>query len=138
MAAGIATGPVTAAIRGHTVGYSVHLSHLTVLVAGCLLATLGSLLLSGDRGLPALGAVVGAGAAVCFALWRLEFVSTWCAFAAVWSVLLLGWLRRRPDAAQPHSRHRAGRGTSAPPAERAHGRRTSPLLHLLHLPHRVQ
>ncbi|MFJ9019488.1 DUF6629 family protein [Streptomyces sp. NPDC102259] len=101
LAAGIATGPVTAAIRGHTVGYSVHLSHPTVLVAGYLLATVGSLLLSGDRGLLALGAVVGAGAAVCFALWRLEFVSTWCAFAAVWSVLLLGWLRRRPDAAQP-------------------------------------
>ncbi|MFD9317640.1 DUF6629 family protein [Streptomyces sp. NPDC060053] len=99
LAAGIATGPVTAAILGHTVGYSVHLSHPTVLVAGYLLATVGSPLLSGDRGLLALGAVVAAGAAVCFALWRLEFVSTWCAFAAVWSVLLLGWLRRRPDAA---------------------------------------
>ncbi|MER5193628.1 DUF6629 family protein [Streptomyces sp. NPDC002755] len=99
LAAAVATGPVTATIRGHTVGYSVHLSHPAVLVAGYLLATVGSLLLSGDRGLLVLGAVVGAGAAVCFALWRLEFVSTWCAFAAVWSVLLLGWLRRRPDSA---------------------------------------
>ncbi|MGW0869132.1 DUF6629 family protein [Streptomyces sp. NPDC002740] len=99
LAAAVATGPVTATIRGHTVGYSVHLSHPAVLVAGYLLATVGSLLLSGDRGLLVLGAVVGAGAAVCFALWRLEFVSTWCAFAAVWSVLPLGRLRRRPDSA---------------------------------------
>ncbi|WP_062646580.1 DUF6629 family protein [Streptomyces maremycinicus] len=95
LAAAVAAGPVTADIRGHTVGYAVRLSHPAVLVAGYLLATVGSLLLSGDRGLSALGAVVGAGAVVCFALWRLEFVSTWCAFAAVWSVLLLGWVRGR-------------------------------------------
>ncbi|MDQ0579491.1 DUF6629 family protein [Streptomyces rishiriensis] len=100
LTAGIATGPVTASVRGHTVGYSVPLAHPAVLVAGYLLATVGSLLLSGDRRLSALGVVVGVGAAACFALWRLEFVSTWCAFAALWSVLLLGWVRRRPDSAR--------------------------------------
>ncbi|MDR6974998.1 hypothetical protein J2X68_001682 [Streptomyces sp. 3330] len=99
LAAGLATGPVTAEIRGRTVGYSAHLSHPAVLVAGYLLATVGSLLLSGDRRLLGLGVVVGAGAAACYALWRLEFVSTWCAFAALWSVLLLGWVRGRPDSA---------------------------------------
>ncbi|WP_413754664.1 DUF6629 family protein [Streptomyces sp. R-74717] len=35
-------------------------------------------------------------AAACAALWRLESVSTWCAFAAVCSVILLGWTGRRP------------------------------------------
>ncbi|MEV1069650.1 DUF6629 family protein [Streptomyces sp. NPDC050263] len=95
LAHGIAVGPVTAEIRGRTVGYTLDLPHPALLVAGYLLATVGSLLLSGDRGLLVLGVVVGVGAAVCFTLWRLEFVSTWCAFAALWSVLLLGWIRRR-------------------------------------------
>ncbi|MET7650250.1 DUF6629 family protein [Streptomyces sp. NPDC005486] len=101
LASGIADGPVTAEIRGHTVGYSVDLTHPTVLVAGYLLATVGSLLLSGDRRLLVLGVVAGVGASACFALWRLEFVSTWCAFAAVCSVMLLDWVRRRPDSARP-------------------------------------
>ncbi|MEU4874368.1 DUF6629 family protein [Streptomyces sp. NPDC021608] len=98
LAHGIATRPVTAEIRGHTVGYHLDVPHPPLLVAGYLLATVGSLLVSGDRRLLALGVVVGLGAAVCFALWRLEFVSTWCAFAALWSVLLFDWVRRRPAA----------------------------------------
>jgi hypothetical protein len=91
LAYGIATGPVTAEIRGHRVGYLVDLPYPRVLVAGYLVATVGALLLSSDRRLRVLGAVVAAGAAGCFALWRLEFVSTWCAFAAVCSMMLLGW-----------------------------------------------
>ncbi|AVV43938.1 hypothetical protein PYK79_52430 [Streptomyces sp. ID05-04B] len=93
LAYGIAAGPVTAEIRGHRVGYLVDLPYPPVLVAGYLVATVGALLLSGDRRLRALGAVAAVGAAGCFALWRLEFVSTWCAFAAVCSVLLVGWTR---------------------------------------------
>ncbi|UXY31655.1 DUF6629 family protein [Streptomyces sp. HUAS TT20] len=92
----VATGPVTAEIRGRTVGYAVDLSHPQLLVAGYLLATVGSLLLSGDRRLVVLGIVVAVGALVCWALWRLEFVSTWCALAAVCSVVLLGWTGARP------------------------------------------
>ncbi|MEW2050840.1 DUF6629 family protein [Streptomyces sp. NPDC005476] len=111
-ASAIASGPVTAEIRGRTVGYAVDLPHPAVLVAGYLLATVGSLLLSGDRRLLVLGVVTGAGASACFALWRLEFVSTWCAFAAVSSVLLLDWVRRRPDPA----RLPPGRSRSSGPA----------------------
>lgn len=104
LAYGIATGPVTAELRVHTVGYRLDVPHPPVLVAGYLLATVGSLLLSGDRRLLVLGAVVAVGAAVCFTLWRLEFASTWCAFAALWSVLLFDWVRRRPAARRlgPH------------------------------------
>ncbi|MFD0341056.1 DUF6629 family protein [Streptomyces sp. NPDC127117] len=36
-----------------------------------------------------LGVPAAVGAVVCVALWRLESVSTWCAFAAVCSVILL-------------------------------------------------
>ncbi|MGP4047926.1 DUF6629 family protein [Streptomyces sp. 2A115] len=91
----LATHSVTAEIRGHTVAYVLDLSQAEVLVAGYLLATVGSLLLSGDRLLVLLGVLVAVGAAICWALWRLEFVSTWCAFAAVCSVVLYGWVRRR-------------------------------------------
>ncbi|WND39142.1 hypothetical protein RI578_34765 [Streptomyces sp. BB1-1-1] len=91
----LATRPVRAEIRGHTVGYVVDLPHAPVLTAGYLVATVGSLLLSGDRGLRVLGILAGAGALVCWVLWRTEFVSTWCAFAAVCSVVLLGWVNAR-------------------------------------------
>jgi peptidoglycan/LPS O-acetylase OafA/YrhL len=94
----LATRPVRAEIRGHTLGYVVDLAHPELLVAGYLLVTIGSFLLSGDRRLVLLGVMVCAGAAVCWALWELEFVSTWCAFAALCSVVLFGWVRRQPDA----------------------------------------
>ncbi|MFE9442295.1 DUF6629 family protein [Streptomyces sp. NPDC006602] len=100
LAYGIATGPVSAEIRGRTVGYALDLSHPGLLVAGYLLATVGSLLLSGDRRLLVLGIVVAVGAMACWALWRLEFVSTWCAFAAICSVVLLGWVRARPTSSK--------------------------------------
>ncbi|MFE1802282.1 DUF6629 family protein [Streptomyces sp. NPDC059517] len=91
----LATHGVTAEIRGHTVGYAVSLPASELLVAGYLLATIGSLLLSGDRHLRVLGILVTVGAAICWALWKTEFISTWCAFAAVCSLVLYGWVRGR-------------------------------------------
>jgi Family of unknown function (DUF6629) len=99
LASFLATRPVTAEMRGHTLGYVLDLPHSGLLVVGYLAATVGSLLLSGDRLLRLLGALVAVGAGICAALWRLEYVSTWCAFAAVCSVVLLGWARVRPPAA---------------------------------------
>ncbi|MFF4851514.1 DUF6629 family protein [Streptomyces sp. NPDC001194] len=90
----ISTRPAVAGIRGHTLGYGVNVPWMPLVLAGYLFATLGALLLSGDRRLRLLGAVLGAGALACSALWRLEFASTWCAFAAVASLLVLGWVRR--------------------------------------------
>ncbi|WP_086831417.1 DUF6629 family protein [Streptomyces sp. NRRL B-24572] len=92
----LATRPVSAEIRGHTLGYTVDLPYAPLVLAGYLLATVGALLLARDRLLRILGLVTGAGAAVCALLWRTEFVSTWCALAAVASLLLLAWVRRRP------------------------------------------
>ena len=87
----LATREVRADIRGHTVGYVVGLPHAELLIAAYLLATVGSLLLSRDRALIGLGALVAVGAAVCAVLWRTEFVSTWCAVAAACSVVLWRW-----------------------------------------------
>ncbi|WP_329376372.1 hypothetical protein OG625_02320 [Streptomyces sp. NBC_01351] len=91
----LATGPVTAEIRGHTLGYGVNVPWMPLVLTCYLFATLGSLLLAADGRLRFLGVLLAAGALACSALWRLEFASTWCAFAAVASVLVLGWVRRR-------------------------------------------
>ncbi|MET8545981.1 DUF6629 family protein [Kitasatospora sp. NPDC004799] len=91
LAAAVGSRPVTAAVHGHTLGYAIGVPFPAVLLAGYLLATVGSLLVSGDRLLRRLGLLIGAGALVCALLWRLAFVSTWCALAALTSLLLLHW-----------------------------------------------
>lgn len=102
LAHALATRTVTAEIRGHTVGYALGLPRPELVVGGYLLATIGSLLLSGDRGLVLLGVLVAVGAAVSAALWRQEYISTWCASAAVCSVVLALWAKeRRPPAKSP-------------------------------------
>ncbi|MET9958371.1 DUF6629 family protein [Streptomyces sp. NPDC006326] len=90
----LASGTASAEIRGHTVGYGVNVPWTPLVLAGYLAATLGALLLARDRRLRLLGRVLAVGALACSALWRLEFASTWCAFAAVASLLVLGWVRR--------------------------------------------
>ncbi|MEU5403928.1 DUF6629 family protein [Streptomyces sp. NPDC005963] len=89
----LATRTVVAEIRGNRVGYLLDLPQPLLVVAGYLLATVGALLLSGDPILRLLGILTGAGAVVCVVLWRTEFVSTWCALAAIVSVVLLVWVR---------------------------------------------
>lgn len=93
----LATRTVTADIRGHTLGYVLDLPQSPLIIVGYLLATVGALLLGGDPVLRLLGALAGTGAVLCAVLWRMEFVSTWCALAAVASVVILGWARRQPE-----------------------------------------
>ncbi|QKW09757.1 hypothetical protein HUT18_28470 [Streptomyces sp. NA04227] len=100
----LTTHTVRAEVRGHTMAYAIGLPYPELLLAGYLLATIGALLLSADRHLVLLGVLAAIGAAICAALWRLEFISTWCAFAAVCSVVLLGWVRRTPAAPPGGSR----------------------------------
>ncbi|MFJ1864653.1 DUF6629 family protein [Streptomyces sp. NPDC088097] len=97
----LATRPVTAEIRGRVMGYALDVPFAPLVTAVYLAATLGSLLLAGDRRLRRLGVVLTAGAVVCAVLWRLEFASTWCAFAAAASLLVLGWVRRGPPPPAP-------------------------------------
>ncbi|WBP85627.1 DUF6629 family protein [Kitasatospora cathayae] len=96
LAAAVASHPVTATRYGHTLGYAIGIPHPAFLLAGYLLTTVGSLLLSGDRLLRRLGLVTGTGAVLCALLWRFAFMSTWCALAASASLLLLHWSGRPP------------------------------------------
>ncbi|MDV9191716.1 DUF6629 family protein [Streptomyces sp. SR27] len=96
LAYALATRTVEAEIRGRTVGYAVGVPYAPLVLAAYLLATVGALLLARDRLLRLLGLVTGVGAAVCALLWRTAFLSTWCALAAVASLLILVWIRRRP------------------------------------------
>ncbi|MFE4974125.1 DUF6629 family protein [Kitasatospora sp. NPDC056651] len=98
LAVALASHPVSAGVHGHTLGYAVGIPHPALLLAGYLLATVGSLLMSGDHLLRRLGLLTGAGAVACALLWHLAFVSTWCALAALASLLLLQWAGRRPAA----------------------------------------
>ncbi|MFE4519633.1 DUF6629 family protein [Kitasatospora sp. NPDC056783] len=104
----LASRPVSAGVHGHTLDYAVGIPHPALLLAGYLLATVGSLLMSGDRLLRRLGLLTGAGAIACALLWHLAFVSTWCALAALTSLLLLQWTGHRPaaDLAHAHSADR--------------------------------
>ncbi|MGW6914618.1 DUF6629 family protein [Kitasatospora sp. NPDC054939] len=113
LAVAVAVDPVTAREDGHTLAYGVGVPYPAVLLAGYLVATVGSLLVSTDRLLRLLGVLTGAGAVVAALLWRTAFVSTWCALAALVSVVLLRWVGRRPErrAAPPAPR------VSAPPAD---------------------
>ncbi|MFF4344226.1 DUF6629 family protein [Kitasatospora sp. NPDC001540] len=91
LAVAVAGRPVAARVHGHTLGYAVGVPAPGLLLAGYLVAVLGALLGSGDRHLRLLGWVTGLGALLCGLLWRLAFVSTWCALAALASVLLYRW-----------------------------------------------
>ncbi len=93
LALAVASGPVTAEAVGHTIRYGVGVPASRLIVVGYLLATVGALLISGQRDIIALGAVCGLGALVCLTLWDAAFVSTWCALAAVSSVFVLRWIR---------------------------------------------
>ena len=96
--ADVAGRAVTARAEGHVLnyglGYGLGSGAGWLLIGGYLLATLGAPLLSPDRFVRWFGIAAFVGAAGCAAAWRLEFASTWCAYAAVLSVMLLVWVRR--------------------------------------------
>ncbi|MFJ6135379.1 DUF6629 family protein [Kitasatospora sp. NPDC092286] len=94
LAVAAATHPVTATEHGRTLTYGIGVPHPAALLTGYLLTTVGALLLSGDRLLRRLGVLTGAGAVLCSVLWRLAFVSIWCALPALVGVVLLHWAGR--------------------------------------------
>ncbi|WP_346011796.1 DUF6629 family protein [Streptomyces sp. SID3343] len=93
----VASGPVSAEVCGRTVRYSVGVPAAPWVITGYLVATLGPLLLARDRVLRFLGLIFTIGAAVTARLWFHSFASSWCAVAALSSVLVLWWVRSDHD-----------------------------------------
>jgi hypothetical protein len=100
LGADVAAHQVTATADGHVLNYGLGISAGWLLIGGYVLSTLGAPLLSPDRLVRWFGAAAAIGAAGCAAAWRLAFASTWCAYAAVLSVMLLYWVRR-PESGEP-------------------------------------
>jgi energy-converting hydrogenase Eha subunit E len=99
--------PVATRPLGHTLGYSLHVPLSPLVIAGYLAATLGALLIAPDPAVRTLGVVASVGAAVCYLVWELAFASTWCAVAALASLVLLRWAwQPRPAAGGCVSCHR--------------------------------
>ena len=99
----LVSGPVTAEAVGHTMRYGIHALPVGwLVVVGYLFATLGALFVSPQPDIRLLGTVGTVGVLVCGALWRYAFASTWCALAAVASLIIVRWSWRRS--------RRAGRG----------------------------
>jgi hypothetical protein len=94
LTAAVLAGPVTAEAHGHTLDYAVGIPLAPLLLVTYLLATLGPLVLNPEPALRQLGWAMAAAALCCAVLWRTAFASTWCALAALVSVLLLRWVRQ--------------------------------------------
>lgn len=96
LAYALASGPVTAEAVGHTMRYGVHALPVGwLVVAGYLFATLGALFVSPQPDVRLLGTVGTIGVVVSGVLWRYAFASTWCALAAVASLIIVRWSWRR-------------------------------------------
>lgn len=91
----VAVHGVTAAAHGHVLDYGIGITGGRLVIGGYLAATLGAPLSSPDRFVRWFGVAAFVGALGCAAAWMVEFASTWCAYAAVLSVLLLVWVRRQ-------------------------------------------
>ncbi len=89
----IVRGPITAVIAGHHIAYTVELWHGGLIVFCYVVATCGSLLVSGHPHVRWFGLINLA--AVGFLAWldQSAFISLWCAWAALTSVAIAVHLR---------------------------------------------
>jgi hypothetical protein len=83
------TQPHEAVVRDGHIVYAVKYAHSDALLGVYLGATILPFMLSSQRMMIALGALIGAGAIAAYFLYWEAFVSVWCFFAAAGSVLLL-------------------------------------------------
>lgn len=94
-------GPVSASLESHHVAYSIGLAYGGLIVAGYVIATCGSLLVSGYRHIVLFGLVNLPVIALLALSARSGFASLWCAWAAVTSTMIVLHLRDRRDRDSP-------------------------------------
>lgn len=94
----ILKGPYGATISDGHIVYATEYVHSDAIPLAYLAATSLPLFLSSQRMMSALGVIILVGSAVAYILYREAFVSVWCLFAAVASVVILRhveWSRRQ-------------------------------------------
>lgn len=99
--AGVMSGPVTAVDGGNHVAYQAQLWHGGTLTAIYVVATLGCALISSHRYVRVFGALNVVAVVVLAGLAQSGFVSLWCSWAAVTSVVIAVHLRRAGRSAKP-------------------------------------
>jgi len=105
----VVRGPIAAVVEGHHVDYQVDLWHGDTLVVLYVLATCGSMLVSDHPHVRAYGLVNLAAVGTLAWIDQSAFVSLWCLWAAITSVLINLHLRFAP---QETSADRARTGTT--------------------------
>lgn len=100
---GLAAGPATAEACGRYLSYTVGDGAPTWVSGAYVFATCGPLLLSGTRALRVFGVANLAAVAVLGYVLSAGFISLWCAWAAVFSLVVVAHLRSRrgADAVEP-------------------------------------
>lgn len=91
----IVSGAGHASDGGNFIRYRVHASDNDVLAVAYVAATCGAMLLSGERILVIYGVVNAIAVALLAALIAAGFASLWCFWAAITSVLIALYMRRR-------------------------------------------
>ncbi len=92
---GLIAYPLQVSARGHGIVYFNQISTTTLVAMLYVTATCGALFFSGFRLLVVLGWLNFAGLLVVMLVKRYEFTSLWCAYAALVSVLIYYFFRRK-------------------------------------------
>ena len=87
--------PVTSSIINHSIVYEVDLFHKAILTGFYVTITCGSFFVASDRLLNVLGALFLAGFLIAYYFYTLAFVSVWCFFAAVLSIVIYLYFKNR-------------------------------------------
>lgn len=90
----ILRGPVSSVLMGHGIAYNVPLPNHAVIPGAYVLATCGSCLVSSHKFIRVFGMALVASLVVAYAYYSVAFVSVWCFFAAILSLIILVHLFR--------------------------------------------
>jgi hypothetical protein len=92
---GLIAYPLQVSARGHGIVYFNRITTTTLVAMLYVIATCGALFFSGFRLLVVLGWLNFAGLIVVMLVKRYEFTSLWCAYAALVSILIYYFFRRK-------------------------------------------
>ena len=87
--------PVTSSIINHSIVYEVDLFHKVLITGFYVTIVCGSFFVASDRLLNVFGALLLVGFLTAYYFYTLAFVSVWCFFAAILSIVVYLYLKNR-------------------------------------------